>query len=154
MIRGLIYVNYQCSYASRGSFIPFKAHFNLPRCQSQRGEQSALPYLAIIKCFGTMWGIYKRWSRSFSLPRRSKWKYWLFFRQTTMKHVNGLHHEAPGWASKETFGAVTGDGHGRKSKVSLTFSFPFLFSIFFLMFNWFPPYSFPFSTSLCCCLFQ
>lgn len=52
-----------------------------------RGGQSTLPYLAIIKCFGTMWGIYKRWSNLFSLPHRSKWKYCLFFCQTELKHL-------------------------------------------------------------------
>lgn len=74
---------------------PLQSHFNLSRCQSSRGGQSSLPYLAIIKCFGTMWGIYKRWSKLFSLSPRSIGNTGYSFIRQRLNVSAGIHQEVP-----------------------------------------------------------
>lgn len=79
MVKGVQFLNYRCGRSPRAPTTPFKAIPIYSAVNHPRGGRCSPPYPAIIKCFGTMWGIYKRWSNLFSLSPRSNGKYWLFF---------------------------------------------------------------------------
>lgn len=79
MVKGVQFLNYRCGRSPWAPTTPFKATPIYSAVNHPRGGRRSPPYPAIIKCFGTMWGIYKRWSNLFSLSPRSNGKYWLFF---------------------------------------------------------------------------